>query len=117
MNNFVGGAIYLLELAFLRQLPMRGCIGIGDVLVDNTRGIVLSSVMPTLVKAEKNQDWTGCFVIPEAEDLASNAILGPISTSPRVSRPILRFPVPFKDNLTSDNERLCRNWVHMLIWP
>src|SRR5262245_35771560 len=49
----------LLRLSFGAQMPLRGCIGIGDFLEDAERGLFYSNVMPKLVSAEKEQEWSG----------------------------------------------------------
>ena len=68
---------------------MRGCIGIADVLVDDALGLILSSVFPDLLKSEKNQDWSGCFIAQDAAENVIKAILGTVPDSLKVSMPIL----------------------------
>ena len=106
-----------MEAAFVRRLPMRGCIGIADVLVDDALGLILSSVFPDLLKSEKNQDWSGCFIAQDAAENVIKAILGTVPDSLKVSMPILPYPVPLKNSRTPENERWCLDWVHMLDEP
>jgi len=56
VNNFIGGVIHLMESAYVRQLPIRGCVGVGDVLIDDSLDVILSPVFPKLVRLEKTQD-------------------------------------------------------------
>jgi hypothetical protein len=76
VNHFVGAVALLLELGFGSGLPLRGAVGLGSFLLDQERGIFLSECFPDLVRMEKRQEWAGCVVLSDAEQLVWNAILG-----------------------------------------
>ena len=44
-TTFIGGAIHLMENFFTANLPLRGSIGFGDVLLDDEHDLMLSSTL------------------------------------------------------------------------
>jgi hypothetical protein len=104
-----------IELLFVQGLndgfPLRGCIGFGDLVDDLQRNIFLSQTLPKLVSAEKEQEWTGVTVLPEAAgQLLMNLYGGNNYLPPTTgSNPIVHFPVPMKRGVTAP--MWCLNWV------
>jgi hypothetical protein len=74
--NFVAATVQLLEEAFRRHMPLRGAMGLADFLHDRERAIFLSPVFPSLVVAERSQEWCGVVVLPEAVNAVFDGIHG-----------------------------------------
>ncbi len=76
INNFIMAITNLLGLGFKNNFPIRGVIGIGDIIIDEENGIVLSKELPELLKQEKQQDWAGCILLEDAEKIVLESIGG-----------------------------------------
>jgi hypothetical protein len=74
--KFVLSCLLLMEKAFGRGFFLRGCISLGDFLDDPGRDIFLSSQFPRLVRAEKAQEWLGCYIDDIAENVVLNGVFG-----------------------------------------
>ena len=115
VHNFVSSCSTLMEKSFARQLPLRGCVGLGDYLEDKSRNIFLSRLFADLVSAENNQEWSGCMILPNAADLITDATYldsARVARAPHGELPILPFDVPTKSGAPS--RRWCINWGYFL---
>lgn len=111
--NFISGVACLMEKSYARQLPLRGCIGFGDFLDDDERGIFLSACFPEIVRAEKEQEWSGAFLHAAAAPLVLKALCGSEDEArgTDMTQPVVRYAVPLKKQRTA--EHWCINWVCM----
>lgn len=118
VSRFVMASVLLMEECFTAQFPLRGTIAISDVLVDKTRSILLSPVIPALLAAEHIQEWSGCYILESSEQLVANALCGTRFVQqgmPEKARlPIIRYAVPTKDPTMGTGTRLCLNWPYLL---
>lgn len=119
--KFMLATLTLMESAFEEGFFLRGCIALGDFWDDVDRDIFLSSQFPNLVRAEKNQDWCGCYLDESAETNVLDSIFGlPYLQSnsflPKRYSPLLQFDVPLKEGRTS-TKRWCLNWAAMIDRP
>lgn len=117
VSNFLFACCQLMEKCFVEQLPLRGAIGIGDVVEDPGRGISLSQVFPDLVNAEKRQEWTGAHVLPQAVEAILEILLGQQYSqyAPNPAYPLVPRATPFKsDGKIEYLDRWCLNWPHLL---
>lgn len=114
VTDFVGACVLLMEKSFGLALPLRGCIGFGDYLEDAERGIFLSRAFANMVRAEKRQAWSGCYVLPEAEDRVMQSVLLDMASPSAVNGGafLLRYPVPMTGS--APEEHWCLNWVYCL---
>jgi len=112
--RFVFATILLMEVFFSERFPLRGSIGIGDFSIDGDAQIFLSDAFKRLRIDEENQQWTGCVLLPEAEEIVVSSLLGNVQLDklPK-SAPLHRLTVPVK-NQTSQPVRWCLNWSHFL---
>jgi hypothetical protein len=76
VNSFIAAIHYLLEIGFINRLPLRGAIGKGDFLVDDDRNIFMSKCLPSLVRLEGEQDWSGCVIMEDCENIILENIFG-----------------------------------------
>lgn len=76
VNSFIAAIHYLLEIGFVNRLPLRGAIGISDFLIDDDRNIFMSKCLPTLVKLEGEQNWSGCVILEDCENIVLENIFG-----------------------------------------
>lgn len=117
--NFVAACLTLMETSYALKMPLRGCVGFGDYLDDPVHGIALSRVFPDLVRAEKRQEWTGCFVLPDAAPRLVNALYraSEQEVAARASQQslLVRHPVPVKD--APSEEQWCLNWCDFVDHP
>ncbi|HUS68838.1 MAG TPA: hypothetical protein VMZ28_30085 [Kofleriaceae bacterium] len=112
--NFTAALVDLMEKSFALQLPLRGCIGLGDYLEDSERSIFLSRVFPAIVAAEKSQEWSGCFLLADAAPIVVSALHGESTENlpPERERLLLEYPVPIKSG--APEVQWCLNWVHLI---
>lgn len=116
VSKFILACTLLMEKGFEAEFPLRGAVGVGDFVDDIDRGVFMSPVFPSLVRAEKAQEWSGCHILPDAEALVVEALLGSRYLSgyhAAIARwPILPFSVPVKTAKVV--RRWCLNWPHLM---
>ena len=110
--QFMLSTIRLMELFSNENMPLRGAIGIGDYLVDDETKIFLSDIFKQLDKEQKNQQWTGCVLLTEAEERIVSNIIGTVPTSPKQSDVLHQYSIPSKSS--TDENRWCLNWSYQL---
>ncbi len=101
VNNFLMAISRLLSLSFQEKFPLRGAIILGNVILDDENGIVLSKEIPLLLTEEKKQEWVGCTVVENAQNIIFDAVGGDhykdsIIKNPTQSDLIQFYPVPTK---------------------
>jgi len=104
VNNFLMAINHLLSLGFKNKFCLRGAIGFGDIILDDENGVFLSKVIPNLLEEEKCQEWSGCTILKNAEELVLNSVGGPnyetqIKNTPTQSDLILFYPVRTKNGI------------------
>lgn len=115
VNNFVSAVSLLLELGFKHNLPLRGAISLGNFLYDNERNIFLSPSFPDLVKCEQQQEWVGCTVLRDAEEIVLGAALGKVNVheAPQVRNQLIHsYKVPLKKD--SEEKYLVLNFMFFM---
>jgi len=113
--NFLSAASLLLEWSLEGKLPLRGAIGAGSLLEDPQRNISLSAIVPSLLKEEREPQWSGVTLLPEAAAIVLKNLYGDrMFPAKEGSSIILKYDVPTK---TSAINRWCLNWVHMCDLP
>ncbi len=106
-----------MQKGFATRLPLRGAIAFGDYLEDTGRNIFLSPEFSSLAHAERDQDWSGCVVLPQA----ANRIIPVVfpgeqdAAAPDEHRAMVlsHFDVPSKSSKPSSLQ-WCLNWVYFL---
>lgn len=113
--RFIFSTILLMERFFVEGFPLRGSIAIGDFCKNAASDIFLSNTFKRLRLDEENQQWTGCLLMPEAEEFVVSSLLGSIvpDTLPR-SSPLHRIATPRKRLADEPAKRWCLNWSHFL---
>lgn len=113
VGAFIGSTSSLMGYFGTNNLPLRGAIGIGDYASDekgpDTR-ISVSTISKALSSAERQQQWSGCYIIPEYE----SRVLGYVGQgagldAPSQSSALHRYRVPLKGN--KHMNAYCLNWV------
>jgi len=113
--RFVFATIWLMEKFFAEGFPLRGSIGIGDFCENEKSGIFLSNAFRRLSEDEKDQQWTGCVLLPEADETVVSSLLGVIAQgAAKKSSPIHYLKVPTKRSPCESSSRWCLNWSHFL---
>jgi hypothetical protein len=109
--HFFSALNILFEESFRRKLPLRGAVGIGNVVEDPSRGLLLSDIFPALVRAEKSMEWSGVILLPESADEILLALYGTVESELPRSREghVVEYDVPLKGE--SSARRWCLNWV------
>lgn len=112
--RFVFATILLMEIFFSEKFPLRGSIGIGDFSTGGDGQIFLSNAFKRLRLDEESQQWTGCVLLPEAEEIVISSLFGNVAGDalPK-SAPLHRCAVPMKSR-DSQRVRWCLNWSHFL---
>lgn len=113
--RFIFATTLLMEKFFERSFPLRGAMGIGDFTSNEESGLFLSNAFKRLKMEEDNQRWSGCTVLPEAEDIVVPFLLGLADPhlQPR-SSPLHYVPVPTKRSVDGPQRRWCLNWSYFL---
>lgn len=115
---FVFATILLMEEFFAEGFPLRGSIGIGDFCENEKSSIFLSNAFKRLSEDEKNQQWTGCILLPEADETVVRSLLGGLAQgAAQRSSPLHYVEVPTKRSTFASSSRWCLNWSHFLSDP
>ena len=109
--KFIFSTIHLMELFFKNNLPLRGSIGVGEYSTDSNNTVFLSNAFKRLSDYEKNQQWTGCILLQEAEDIVISNLLGSIPSDNLKSTAMHKLKIPMR---TGDQKGWCLNWSYML---
>lgn len=109
--KFIFSTIHLMELFFKNKLPLRGSIGVGEYCTDSNNTVFLSNAFKRLSEWEKNQQWTGCILLQEAEDIIISNLLGSIPSDNFKSTPMHKLMIPLQKE---DQKGWCLNWSYML---
>lgn len=113
--RFVFATILLMEIFFAEKFPLRGSIGKGDFCVDEAVPIFLSNAFKRLRVDEENQQWTGCSLLPEAEEVVISSVFGEVvSKHLPQSSPLHKMVIPLKEQAPQSQFRWCLNWSHFL---
>ncbi|UKV15351.1 hypothetical protein L6172_03375 [Thalassospiraceae bacterium SW-3-3] len=120
VKDFLFGISLMMERFFERGLPLRGTIGCGTVSIIEDQGLVLSDQLKTLSKIEAAQNWSGCAIIPNAEQIIVENLLGGnieafLSKAPLSGCPIVPYEIPMKvDAKVEFYPRICVNWAYAM---
>jgi hypothetical protein len=111
VSEFMSFLSELFESSLGWQLPLRGAIGLGDVLEDAKRRVFLSEAIPDLVKAEKQQEWAGVTILRSAADVITDGLYGrPASGVPKNGTGhVVSYPIPTKQG---SQQALALNWPY-----
>lgn len=117
--RFIFATVLLMELFFAERFPLRGSVGRGDFSVDETVPIFVSDAFKRLRMEETNQQWSGCTILEEVEEIVLPSLLGyspgeAATAKLRRSSPVHRVPVPLKSSNSVPALRWCLNWSHFL---
>lgn len=113
--RFVFATILLMERFFAEGFPLRGSIGIGDFCENNNSGIFLSNAFKRLSEDERNQQWTGCVLLPEADEIVVSSLFGSLAQgAAHKSSPLHYIEAPTKQPMCASSWRWCLNWSHFL---
>lgn len=93
--NFIFACNHIFVNAMRDGIPIRGAIGIGDVLVDYDRGMILSNQLPHIHEIEQNQHWAGIALTDEVFARVAEPLLGSNRSFSAFS-PIVPWSIPFK---------------------
>lgn len=109
--KFIFSTIHLMELFFKNSMPLRGSIGVGEYCTDSNNTVFLSNTFKRLSESEKNQQWTGCTLLKETENIVVPNLLGSIPSTNFKSTPIHKLMVPPRK---TNQKEWCLNWAYML---
>ncbi len=117
--RFVFATILLMELFFAKRFPLRGSIGKGDFCTDEKEQIFLSDAFKRLRLCEENQQWSGCILLKEVEDIVLTSLLGSLPPNARNvallrSAPMHPLVVPMKEPPADLQPLWCLNWSYFL---
>jgi hypothetical protein len=113
VGAFIGATCTLMGYFARNSLPLRGAVGIGDYASDEkgpgTR-IAVSTISKALSSAERLQEWSGCYLLPEYESRILDH-LGEFAylNTPTQSSALVRHRVPQKGSRQTD--ACCLNWL------
>jgi hypothetical protein len=111
--DFLSATALLFEKSLGREMPLRGCIGYDDILLDESRQVFLSPSFPAMVREEKTEEWSGVTLLPAAVDQVLAALYGdPESEIARNGTGhVIRYGVPRKPE--GHSEAWCLNWAYL----
>lgn len=111
INNFILLCISLMEKSTSNDFPLRGSIGKGDFIYDDEDDIFLSSDFAKIYNFEGQQEWCGCTILEDTQDIVKNAIFGMTEINNKQSLPLLKYSVPLKNK--KKKELMCLNFYYM----
>ncbi|MDP3329698.1 MAG: hypothetical protein Q8S60_15530 [Parvibaculum sp.] len=119
VGDFILSTCELMEKFFAHQYPLRGAISLGSVAVDQEPHIFLSDAFKRLSRYGDAQNWAGCVILPEAEDLVVENLLGDLDCHvARQSSAICKISPPWKIEKVPqdflDRSFWCLNWSYFL---
>nr|RAV90439.1 hypothetical protein DBT53_12820 [Aerococcus mictus] len=119
MTDFVFATALLMETFFARGYPLRGAISHGDIVVKSEPHIFLSDTFKRLSTLGNAQEWTGCVVLPEAESVVIENLLGLPPSEFSRSSALHKFDPPWKPTIDERNiplykDLLCINWSYFV---
>lgn len=118
IHDFLMSCALLMQMSFAKQLPLRGAVSFGDYLEDTERKIFLSPEFANLARVEKDQEWSGCVVLPSAvSKFLPIVFLQPDLDTHYEHRAMVLslFDVPFKSGgHLPPGKHWCINWVYFL---
>lgn len=97
INNFILSCISLMNKSTKNDFPLRGAIGKGDFIYDDEDDIFLSSDFAKIYKFEGQQEWCGCSILENTQDIVNNSIYGTTEIFNKQSFPLLKYNVPLKE--------------------
>ncbi len=86
--RFIFATNLLMEMFFAETFPLRGSIGIGDFSSTEDGQIFLSNAFKRLRIDEERQQWAGCAILPEAEEIVVSYLLGNVTLDQLLSLPL-----------------------------
>lgn len=123
INSFILSCISLMDKSTKNDFPLRGAIGKGDFIYDDEDDIFLSYDFAKIYKFEGQQEWCGCSILEDTQDLVKNAMFGTTEIKNKQSLPILKYNVPLKKKKSCFNflfktkaltkELMCLNFYYM----
>ncbi len=124
-REFVEFVRFLIAYAFTRKLLLRGAISFGEFYVDEENSIFFGKAFLKAVKLEKRQNWIGCALSEELDDLVAEyistrhpqvpreAVLGLRNFGPLTGHVINRYPVPTHSG--NSFQSYIVNWYPLLL--
>lgn len=107
--------IRLMHIFAESDMPLRGAISVGDYCHDEESKVFLSNAFKKLSSEEANQNWSGCVVTLEAENIIRENVLRGVDLSQqKKEQAYIKMPIPWKHG---SEERLCVNWMHTISDP
>ena len=119
VKDFIFGLSLLMEKFHSQKLPIRGCIGMGNFSLSEQENIFLSDSFKRIFQHEGIQNWAGCSILPEAEEIILSELMGCSveefeNRELKRSDPVVQYPIPTKDPHADHKMRMCINWVYGL---
>ena len=102
-----------MELFFAEKFPLRGALSIGHVIVETNPRLLLGNTFKRLSSFGEAQDWSGCVVLKEAEDIVVSNLLGADARVTRSSALVRRVPA-WKPKIQERQELYCLNWSYLM---
>lgn len=106
--KFILAVKKLMQLFAKENMPLRGCVGLGDYVSDKETNIFLSNIFKQLSAEEKEQQWSGCILLEGVESLLVDNLMGMVPATPKSSDVIHKLHIPTKSNM--EGSRWCVNW-------
>jgi len=111
INNFILSCISLMDKSTKNDFPLRGSIGKGDFIYDDEDDIFLSSDFAKIYKFEGQQEWCGCSILEDTQDIVNNSMYGTTNIYNKQSLPLLKYNIPLKKD--KQKELMCLNFYYM----
>jgi hypothetical protein len=106
---FIGGIAGLMTHFAASHMPLRGVLGIGDYAADDSSNIFVSNIFARLITAEKQQEWSGCYVLPEFQDRIHHLLHAKKPHEQTQAAYLLRYDVQLKKGVAENV--YCINWL------
>ena len=107
--HFIASLERIMQKFFELEYPLRGSIGLGDYSAN--KNIFLSNIFKKLNKFEIKQQWSGCMLLPDIEELVLKKISGNSYMNENEKSSYLhKYNIPLKEN--DFHQGVCINWSY-----
>lgn len=115
VSDFIFATTQIMENFFIKEFPLRGAISFGDMCLHKEPHLFISNKFKNLTECGNQQDWTGCIILQEAEEIILDNMFGMVPNVLMRSSALHYFTPPWKKpNNTKNRKFWCINWPYML---
>jgi len=118
VKDFIFATTHLMEKFFALGFPLRGAISQGNVVAEEDPHIFLSETFKELSNVGDAQNWTGCVILPQAEESITTNLFGNSLPPIAQSNALHKILPPWKESslgkISLSQDLWCINWSYLI---